>query len=81
LNDFFPTPRRELRPARRADVRETGLLLYEMLTRRQKFQVSALGSQPPEIRDLIRRCVSSRTRRFTDGRQLVQALKALQWVE
>jgi serine/threonine protein kinase len=81
LNDFFPTSRRELRSARRADVRETGLLLYEMLTRRHKFQVAALGSQPSEICDLIRRCVSSRTRRFTDGRQLVQALKALQWVD
>lgn len=81
LNDFFPTPRRELRAARRADVRETGLLLYEMLTRRKRYEVAALGSQPPEIQDLIRRCVSSRNRRFTDGRHLVRALKALQWID
>ncbi|MBI4161734.1 MAG: protein kinase [Acidobacteria bacterium] len=80
LNDFFPTSRSHVREGKLADVRETGLLLVEMLTRDDRYRAGAMRTLPPEVRDLIRRCVSARRKRFTDGRQIVRALRELQWI-
>ena len=80
LNDFFPTRKGRARLGKLADIRETGLILFHMLTGKPRYRVSAMRGIPPEIQDLIRRCVSSRNSRFTDARQVVQALKSLQWI-
>ena len=81
LNDFFPTGSSRRPAERQVDIREAGFLLYEMLTGKMDYATRHLKRLPPECADLIRHCIHpNRRRRYSDARQVMDALRRMQWV-